>query len=55
MTAGEDLKLKCDPAAERRYIKEFVLARDRELGRRYALEYAEQFHYIGPGSARVEE
>ncbi|MBM3810033.1 MAG: hypothetical protein FJW20_00190 [Acidimicrobiia bacterium] len=48
-----------DAAADRNYIKEFVLARNRELGRRYGVEYAEAFHYIGPGSAsrgpRVEE
>ena len=44
-----------DVTAERNYIREFVLARDRTLGRKYGLEYAEQFHYIGPGSARIEE
>jgi hypothetical protein len=36
-----------------------VLARNRELGRRHGVEYAEAFHYVGPGSmgrgARVEE
>jgi LmbE family N-acetylglucosaminyl deacetylase len=40
-----------DATADRAYIKEFVLARNRELGRRYGFEYAEAFHYIGPGSA----
>lgn len=48
-----------DVAADRAYIKEFVLARNRELGKQYGLEYAEAFHYIGPGSSgrgsRVEE
>src|SRR5262249_50654425 len=38
-----------DATADRNYIKEFVLARNRELGRRYGLEYAEVSHYIGPG------
>jgi LmbE family N-acetylglucosaminyl deacetylase len=51
---GED-----DVTADRNYIREFVLARNRELGRRYGVEYAEAFHYIGPGSggqsSRVEE
>lgn len=47
---GED-----DTTAERNYIKEFVLARDREVGKKYGVEYAEQFHYIGPGSSRVED
>jgi LmbE family N-acetylglucosaminyl deacetylase len=37
-----------DATADRNYIKEFVLARNRELGRRYGVEYAEAFHYIGP-------
>ena len=48
-----------DATADRNYIKEFVLARNRELGRQYGVEYAEAFHYIGPGSSgrgsRVEE
>jgi LmbE family N-acetylglucosaminyl deacetylase len=48
-----------DAAADRAYIKEFVLARNRELGKQYGVEYAEAFHYIGPGStgrgSRVEE
>ena len=35
--------------ADRHYIKEFVLARNRELGKKYGVEYAEAFHYIGPG------
>ncbi len=37
-----------DITADRNYIKEFILDRDRELGRKYAVEYAEAFHYIGP-------
>ncbi len=37
-----------DATADRTYIKEFVLARNRELGRKYGVEYAEVFHYIGP-------
>ena len=49
-----------DVTADRAYIKEFVLARNRELGQRYGVEYAEAFHYIGPGGgagrgSRVEE
>jgi LmbE family N-acetylglucosaminyl deacetylase len=39
-----------DATADRNYIREFVLARDRALGRRYGVEYAEAFHYIGPGT-----
>jgi LmbE family N-acetylglucosaminyl deacetylase len=41
-----------DVTADRNYIKEFILARNRELGRKYGVEYAEAFHYIGPASSR---
>ena len=45
-----------DLTADRNYIKEFVLARDRELGQKYGVPYAEAFHYIGPAaSPRIEE
>ncbi len=37
-----------DATANREYVKELVLKNDRDLGRKYGLEYAEQFHYIGP-------
>lgn len=40
-----------DVTADRNYIREFLLARNRELGRQYGVEYAEAFHYIGPGAA----
>jgi LmbE family N-acetylglucosaminyl deacetylase len=46
-----------DLSADRNYIKEFVLARNRELGRKHGVEYAEAFHYIGPGAggSNIEE
>ena len=44
-----------DATADRNYIKEFLLARNRELGRKYGVEYAEAFHYIGPGPSRQIE
>lgn|SRR5579872_140818 len=44
-----------DNTADRNYIKEFVLARDRELGKKYGVEYAEQFHYVGPHRSRVDD
>jgi hypothetical protein len=48
-----------DATADRAYIKEFLLAGNRELGRKYGVEYAEAFHYIGPGEAprgsRIED
>jgi LmbE family N-acetylglucosaminyl deacetylase len=46
---GED-----DATADRNYIKEFVMVRDRELGRRYGVEYAEAFHYIAPGASGAD-
>ncbi|MFN7925186.1 MAG: PIG-L family deacetylase [Bryobacteraceae bacterium] len=51
LLAGDDV------AADRAYIREFLLARSREVGKRYGLEYAEAFHYIGPGAGdgRIEE
>jgi LmbE family N-acetylglucosaminyl deacetylase len=48
---GED-----DVTADRNYIREFLLRRNRELGRQYGVEYAEAFHYIGPAPpGAVEE
>ena len=44
-----------DVSANRAYTREFVLHRDREIGSRHGLGYAEQFHYIGPERNRVEE
>lgn len=41
-----------DTTAERNYIREFVLSRSRALGARYGVDYAEAFHYIGPGAGR---
>jgi LmbE family N-acetylglucosaminyl deacetylase len=39
-----------DVTADRNYIREFVMQRRRLLGRQYGVEYAEAFHYIGPGA-----
>jgi hypothetical protein len=54
-----------DESANRGYIKHVVLdldssalrgvPSDRELGRRYGLEWAEGFHYIGPPVSRLEQ
>ena len=43
-----------DATADRNYIKEFVMRRSRDLGRRYGVEYAEAFHYIAPGAAGAD-
>ncbi|MPZ19493.1 MAG: hypothetical protein GEV06_16475 [Luteitalea sp.] len=52
-----------DETANRQYIKHIVLdldsmrlravPSDREIGRRYGLEWAEAFHYIGPAENRL--
>jgi len=54
-----------DDTANRQYIKHVVLdldspglrgtPSDRELGRRYGLEWAEGFHYIGRPMSRLEQ
>jgi LmbE family N-acetylglucosaminyl deacetylase len=43
-----------DITADRNYIKEFVMTRSRDLGRQYGVEYAEAFHYIGPGASGAD-
>jgi LmbE family N-acetylglucosaminyl deacetylase len=53
-----------DDSANRAYIKNIVLdyaslsqrgvLSDRELGRRYGLEWAEAFHYIGPRESQLD-
>ncbi len=43
-----------DITADRSYIKEFVMAPSRELGRQYGVEYAEAFHYIEPGASGAD-
>jgi len=57
--AARNLRLRLlgddDVTAERAYIKEFMLTRDRDLGRKYRVEYAEQFHYIGPAVSRIDD
>jgi LmbE family N-acetylglucosaminyl deacetylase len=37
-----------DVTADRNYVKQFGMSYSRELGRKYGVEYAEAFHYIGP-------
>jgi hypothetical protein len=44
-----------EETANRNYIREFVLARDRAAGAKYGLEYAEQYHYIGPEPDQIAE
>jgi LmbE family N-acetylglucosaminyl deacetylase len=56
---GEKLPLlgNDDVTADRNYIREFILARRRALGKNHDVQYAEAFHHIG-GDARpsaVEE
>ncbi len=54
-----------DESANRSYIKNIVLdmdsqrirgvPSDKEVGKPFGLEWAEQFHYIGPGESKLEE
>ena len=43
-----------DRTADREYTRQFVLARNRDLGGRYGVEYAEAYHYIGPRASAVD-
>jgi len=44
-----------DTTANRNYIRQFVLERDRAIGKTHGLDFAEQYHYIGPGPDRVQD
>lgn len=44
-----------DATANREFIREFLLRRDAEIGKRFGLQYAEQFHYIGPETNIVDD
>ena len=44
-----------DETANREYIKQLVLAEDKEIGEKHGLRYAEPFHYIGPKQMSVDE
>jgi LmbE family N-acetylglucosaminyl deacetylase len=46
---GED-----DATANREYIREVVLKRDRQTGSKYGLQFAEPYHYIGPATDAAE-
>jgi LmbE family N-acetylglucosaminyl deacetylase len=43
-----------DATANREYVKQVVLKRDRELGAKYGLQFAEAYHYIGPSTDKAE-
>lgn len=44
-----------DETANNNYIKQLMLQRDIETGKRYGLAYAEPFHYIGPPEDSIEQ
>ena len=66
---GEGKKLALlgdnDSTANFNYVKDFVLdidseymrgvPSDKKVGEKYGLEWAEQFHYIGPAKSEIEE
>jgi LmbE family N-acetylglucosaminyl deacetylase len=41
-----------DVTADRNYIREFLLARRRALGKAHGVQYAEAYHHIGGGAGR---
>src|SRR5262245_1295506 len=43
-----------DVTADRNYIREFRLTRNRDLGKQYGVEYAEVFHYIPAGASGAD-
>lgn len=55
--AGNHMRLPLlgndDTTANREYIREFVLRPNRVAGKKYGLQYAEEFHYIGPQQDEV--
>ena len=53
---GERLPLLGDDdvSADRNYIREFSLIRNRELGKQYGVEYAEAFHYVPAGASGAD-
>jgi hypothetical protein len=38
-----------DHTANFNYVKEFLLEDEKKLGRRFGCQYAEPYHYVGPG------
>ena len=43
-----------DLSADRNYIRQFGLTRNRELGKQYGMEFAEVFHYIPAGASGAD-
>lgn len=43
-----------DATANREYVRQVVLSKNRQLGAKYGLQYAEAYHYIGPSTDQVE-
>jgi hypothetical protein len=43
-----DRKLRLPALSADEFIKAAFVARDRAIGEKHGLEYAEEFHYIGP-------
>jgi LmbE family N-acetylglucosaminyl deacetylase len=44
-----------DETANRQYIKQFLISENAELGKKYGLQFAEQYHYIGPDKPVVDD
>jgi LmbE family N-acetylglucosaminyl deacetylase len=44
-----------DDTANREYVRKFMLSRDAETGKRFGLNFAEPYHYIGPAPNTIDE
>lgn len=44
-----------DATANKQYIKHIVLKEDGDVARKYGLEFAEPFHYIGPKESMLDD
>ncbi|MBI1357508.1 MAG: hypothetical protein GC160_24470 [Acidobacteria bacterium] len=44
-----------DETANREYTKHFALSRDRAIGQQNGLEWAEAYHYVGPGESSLDK
>jgi hypothetical protein len=50
-TSLAERKLRLPALSNNEFIKQAFQQRDANIGKRHGLEYAEEFHYIGPDSS----
>jgi hypothetical protein len=44
-----------DETANRQYVKQFLISENAEIGKKHGLQFAEQYHYIGPDKPVVDD